>query len=60
MRLVVLMCLASGALLDATDRPCKGKDGDQQALFRGLLGNLEAGDVLLGDAYFPTCFFAML
>jgi hypothetical protein len=56
MRLVVLLCLASGALLDAAEGPCKGKGGDEQTLFRRLLGNLESGDVLLGDAYFPTYF----
>lgn len=56
MRLVVLLCLASGALLDAAEGTCKGKGGDEQTLFRSLLGNLEAGDVLLGDAYFPTYF----
>ena len=44
MRLVALMCLASGALLDAAEGPCKGKGSDEQTLFRGLLGNLEAGD----------------
>jgi hypothetical protein len=43
-------------LLDAAEGPCKGKGSDEQTLFRGLLGNLEAGDVLLGDAYFPTYF----
>jgi hypothetical protein len=56
MRLVVLLCLASGALLDAAEGPCKGKGGDEQTLLRSLLGNLESGDVLLGDAYFPTYF----
>jgi hypothetical protein len=56
MRLVVLLCLSSGALLDAAEGPCKGKGGDEQTLFRSLLGNLESGDVLLGDAYFPTYF----
>jgi hypothetical protein len=56
MRLVTLLCLASGALLDAAEGPCEGKGSDEQTLFRGLLGNLVAGDVLLGDAYFPTYF----
>jgi hypothetical protein len=56
MRLVALPCLASGALLDAAEGPCKGKGSDEQTLFRGLLGNLREGDVLLGDAYFPTWF----
>jgi hypothetical protein len=56
MRLLGLLCLASGALLDAAEGPCEGKGSDEQALFRGLLDNLAAGDVLLGDAYFPTYF----
>ena len=56
MRLVALLCLASGALLDAAEGPCEGKGSDAQRLLRGLLGNLQAGDVRLGDAYFPTDF----
>ncbi len=34
----------------------QGRGSDEQTLFRGLPGNLEPGDVLLGDAYFPTYF----
>jgi hypothetical protein len=56
MRLVALLCLASGALLDAASGPCAGKGSDEQTLFRGLLEPLGEGDVLLGDAYFPTYF----
>ncbi len=56
MRLLGLLCLASGALLDAAEGPCEGKGSDEQTLFRGLLDNLAAGDVLLGEAYFPTYF----
>lgn len=56
MRLVGLLCLASGALLDAAGGPCEGKGSDEQTLFRGLLDRLEQGDILLGDAYFPTYF----
>jgi hypothetical protein len=56
MRMVALLCLASGALLDVAEGPCKGKGSDEQTLLRSLLGNLRAGDVLLGDAYFPTWF----
>jgi hypothetical protein len=56
LRLVVLLSLASGALLDAASGPCEGKGSDEQSLLRGLLGNLQAGDVLLGDAFFPTYF----
>lgn len=56
MRLVVLLSLATGALLDAASGPCVGKGSDEQTLFRGQLDHLEPGDVLLGDAFFPTYF----
>jgi hypothetical protein len=56
MRRVGLLCIASGALLDAASGPCEGKGSDEQTLFRGLLDQLEPGDILLGDAYFPTDF----
>lgn len=56
MRLVGLLCLASGALLDAAGGPCEGKGSDEQTLFRGLRDRLAEGDILLGDAYFPTYF----
>jgi hypothetical protein len=55
-RLVGLLCLASGALLDAAGGPCEGKGSDEQTLFRSLRDQLAEGDVLLGDAYFPTYF----
>ena len=42
--------------MDAASGPCKGKGSDEQTLFRGLLDALKPGDVLLGDAYFPTYF----
>jgi hypothetical protein len=56
MRLVGWLCLASGALLDAAEGPCAGKGSDEQTLLRGLLDHLGEGDILLGDAYFPTYF----
>jgi hypothetical protein len=56
MRLVALLCLASGALLDLATGACKGKGSDEQTLLRGLLHHLQGGDILLGDAYFPTYF----
>jgi hypothetical protein len=55
-RLVGLLCLATGALLNAAYGPCEGKGGDEQTLLRSLLDSLERGDILLGDAYFPTYF----
>ena len=56
MRVVALMCLASGALLDAATGPCQGKGSDEQTLLRGMLDHLARGVVLLGDAFFPTYF----
>lgn len=56
LRLVVLLCLASGALLDAAIGPCAGKGSDEQSLFRELLDALRTGDILLGDAFYPTYF----
>lgn len=55
-RLVGLLCLGSGALLQATSGPCQGKGSDEQTLLRRLLGGLEPGNLLLGDAFFATYF----
>jgi hypothetical protein len=51
-RLVGLICLGSGALLDAAMGPCKGKGSGEHALFRQLLDTLERGDVVLADRYY--------
>jgi len=56
LRVVALMCLASGALLDAATGPCEGKGSDEQTLLRGMLNRLAHGDILLGDSFFPTYF----
>jgi hypothetical protein len=55
-RLVGLICLGSGAVLDAAVGCYRGKGGDEQSLLRSMLGTLACGDVLLGDAYFATYF----
>ena len=55
-RLVGLLCLGSGAVLDAAIGPFRGKGGDEQTLLRAMLDTLNAGDVLVGDAYFATYF----
>ena len=56
LRAVALLCLSSGAALDAATGPSKGKGGDEQTLLRALLDHLAPDDVLLGDAFFPTYF----
>lgn len=55
-RIVALLCLGSGALLDAATGPCKGKGGDEQTLLRSMLDTLNENEILLGDAYYATYF----
>ena len=55
-RLVGIVCLASGAVLDAAMGPCRGKGSDEQSLLRSMLDTLETGDILLGDAFYATYF----
>ncbi len=55
-RLVALLCLGSGALLDAASGPCEGKGSDEQSLLRSMLETLRADDIVLGDAYYATYF----
>ena len=55
-RMVALICLGSGGLLDAATGAYEGKGSDEQSLLRGMLGRLACGDILLGDACYPTYF----
>jgi hypothetical protein len=55
-RMVAVICLGSGALLDAATGPCEGKGSDEQTLLRSMLDVLEPDDILLGDAFYPTYF----
>ncbi len=55
-RLVGIICLASGAVLDAAMGPCRGKGSDEQSLLRSILDTLKTGDILLADAFYATYF----
>lgn len=55
-RLVGILDLSGGAVMDVAFGPCEGKGSSEQGLLRGLLDNLNTGDVLLGDALFPSFF----
>ena len=55
-RIVGMICLGSGALLDAATGPCKGKGSDEQSLLRSILGTLSPNDILMGDAFYATYF----
>ncbi|NNE63330.1 MAG: IS4 family transposase [Gammaproteobacteria bacterium] len=56
-RVVGITCLLSGALLNAAIGRFKGKGGDEQTLLRTIQDTFQAGDIVLGDAYFATYFF---
>ena len=55
-RIVGLVCLGSGALLNAAISPYQGKGHDEQSLLRAMLDTLADGDVLVGDAFYATYF----
>lgn len=55
-RIVGIVCLGSGALLNAAISPYQGKGNDEQSLLRAMLDTLADGDVLVGDAFYATYF----
>jgi hypothetical protein len=55
-RLVVLISLASGVVHDLALGPYRGKETGETALFRKLLKQIEAGDIVLGDRTFASFF----
>ncbi len=60
-RLVGIICLSTGAVLEAALGPHEGQGHGELDLFRSLLGALSAGDVLLADALYCDYFtIAML
>lgn len=60
-RLVVMISLATGAVLDHAIGPCEGKKTGEHALLRMILDSLAPGDVLLADRYYCSFFLiAML
>ncbi len=53
-RIVVLLSLATGAVLDLAIGPWSGKLSGENALLRGLRNSLKAGNILLGDSYYSS------
>ena len=51
-RLVMVICLATGAALDAAIGPHQGKGSGELSLVRQVLGSLRAGDVMLADSLY--------
>lgn len=60
-RLVVLISLATGAVIDMAVGACKGKATGEHALLREILSSLGKDDVLISDCYYCSYFLiAML
>jgi hypothetical protein len=57
MRLVAVVCLATGALIDAAIGPHEGKGSSELGLPRGLGKAFSAGDLVLADAFY--CYFVI-
>lgn len=55
-RLVALISLATGAVLDLAIGPYKGKETGETALWRQLWDRLRKGDLIVGDCYFGSYF----
>lgn len=55
-RVVGVLCLSSGTILNAAIGPYKGKGGSEQALLRQLLSTFNAGDLVIGDALYGSYF----
>jgi hypothetical protein len=55
-RIVGIICLASGGLLNAAIGSFSGKGSGEQTLLRTMLDTFVAGDIVLGDAYYSTYF----
>jgi hypothetical protein len=49
-RLVMVICLATGAALDTAIGPHKGKGSGELGLVRRLLEGFNSGEVMLADA----------
>lgn len=55
-RIVGVICLSSGTILNAAIGQYKGKGGSEQALLRQLLPTFNAGELVLGDALYGSYF----
>lgn len=60
-RMVAIISLSTGVILDGSMGPIKGKGGSEHALFRGMLDSLDPGDIVVADRYYCSYFMiAML
>jgi len=59
-RLVAIISLSCGAVLDVAIGPYKGKETGEHALLRQILGSISAGDIILGDRYYCSYFLIVM
>jgi IS4 transposase len=59
-RLVAIISLSCGAVLDVAIGPYKGKETGEHALLRQILGSISAGDIMLGDRYYCSYFLIVI
>lgn len=59
-RMVVLMSLATGMILDTEMGPYRGKETGETALFRKLLKHFVPGDIFVADRYMCSYFMIAL
>jgi len=59
-RMMAVFSLATGCVLDLANGPYKGKESGEHGLLRQLLHNFNSGDLVIGDAYFPSYFLIAL
>ena len=55
-RVVGVMCLATGTVLNAALGPYQGKGNSEHALFRTLLDSFDADDLVIADRYYCSYF----
>lgn len=56
MRVVGIICLSTGALLNASAGKFSGKGSGEQALLRKMFETFNPGDLVIGDALYATYF----
>ncbi|UYM18792.1 transposase [Endozoicomonas euniceicola] len=59
-RMLAFITLGSGALIETAMGACEGKGSGEQSLMIQMIPNLNADDIVLGDAIFETYFILAL
>ncbi len=53
-RTLGVLCLESGAIVNAKIAPYKGKGADEHSMLRAVLNTFEKGDLVIGDALYSS------